>query len=294
LAGGCDHLYLDTATILSTEIDTSSELATLITDEVGSGPIVFASSTVLTSPTIFGTPSAASATWSNLGAVTTIDINGGTVDGVTIGGSSAGAITGTTITANTGFMPDANDGAYLGQSGTAFSDLFLASGGVVNWNASDVTITHSANTLAFAGASSGYTFDDSITLSGTDNLILNGNYLSGDGEDEGIYVSSSGNIGIATTSPSQIFTIGSTTSSQFLVNATGTVLDGTWQGDVITSTYLDTATILSTEIDTSSELATLITDEVGSGPIVFASSTVLTSPTIFGTPSAASATWSNL
>jgi len=33
-----------------------------------------------------------------LGSVTTVDINGGTIDGVTIGGASAGAITGTTIT----------------------------------------------------------------------------------------------------------------------------------------------------------------------------------------------------
>jgi hypothetical protein len=104
----------------------------------------------LTSPTIDTSPTAAGATWTNLGTVTTADINGGTVDGVTIGGASAGAITGTTITANTGFMPDADDGAYLGQSGTAFSDLFLASGGVVNFAASDLTITHSTGNLTFS------------------------------------------------------------------------------------------------------------------------------------------------
>jgi hypothetical protein len=90
-------------------------------------------------------------TWTDLGTVSTVDIDGGTVDGVTIGGASAGAITGTTITANTGIVPDADDGAYLGQSGTAFSDLFLASGAVVNFNAGDVTLTHSANLLTLAG-----------------------------------------------------------------------------------------------------------------------------------------------
>jgi hypothetical protein len=42
-----------------------------------------------------------SGTSSDLGAVTTIDINGGTVDGAVIGGASAAAITGTTLTANT-------------------------------------------------------------------------------------------------------------------------------------------------------------------------------------------------
>lgn len=44
-----------------------------------------------------------------------------------------------------------NDSGALGASGTAFSDLFLASGGVINWNAGNVTLTHSANTLTLAG-----------------------------------------------------------------------------------------------------------------------------------------------
>lgn len=79
--------------------------------------------------------------------LTTADINGGTVDGAVIGGASAAAVTGTTITANTGFMPDANDGAYLGQSGTAFADLFLASGGIINWAAGNATLTHSSGLL---------------------------------------------------------------------------------------------------------------------------------------------------
>lgn len=63
------------------------------------------------------------------------------------------------------WSPSSNDAQALGLSGTAWADLFLASGGVINWNAGDVTITHSANTLAFAGASSGYTFD--ALISGT-------------------------------------------------------------------------------------------------------------------------------
>ena len=78
-------------------------------------------------------------TIADLGIVTTVDINGGTIDGVTIGGASAGAITGTTITAN---------------------DLLLPSGAVINFNAGDVTITHSANVLTFTGGTSGYIFAD--------------------------------------------------------------------------------------------------------------------------------------
>ena len=45
------------------------------------------------------------------------------------------------------------------------SALGIASGGVISFNSGDVTITHSANALAFAGASSGYTFDSGITAS---------------------------------------------------------------------------------------------------------------------------------
>lgn len=52
----------------------------------------------LTSPIIGTSPNASGATWTNLGAVTTIDINGGTVDGTTIGTSAAAAATVTTLT----------------------------------------------------------------------------------------------------------------------------------------------------------------------------------------------------
>lgn len=61
--------------------------------------------------------------------------------------------------------PGASDGAALGSTSLMWSDLFLASGAVINFNDGDVTITHSANALAFAGASSGYSFDKTIILS---------------------------------------------------------------------------------------------------------------------------------
>jgi len=105
----------------------------------------------LTSPTIITSPTAAGATWTDLGTVTTADINGGTIDGTVIGGASAAAITGTTITVNTNLVPDANDGAGLGLAATAFSDLFLASGAVIGFNNGDVTLTHAANLLIFDG-----------------------------------------------------------------------------------------------------------------------------------------------
>jgi microcystin-dependent protein len=75
--------------------------------------------------------------------------------------------------------PSANDSAGLGQSGTAWSDLFLASGGVINWNAADVTITHSSNTLTFGGASSGYAFTGGPVVPATDDASALGTTLLG-------------------------------------------------------------------------------------------------------------------
>jgi hypothetical protein len=63
----------------------------------------------------------------------------------------------------TSIRPATDDGASLGISGTAFSDLFLASGAVINWNGGNVTLTHSANRLDFVGGST-YTFGYSSAL----------------------------------------------------------------------------------------------------------------------------------
>lgn len=47
--------------------------------------------------------------------------------------------------------PSTNDAWALGVSGTAVSDIFLASGAVINYSAADVTWTHSAGTITFSG-----------------------------------------------------------------------------------------------------------------------------------------------
>ena len=86
----------------------------------------------------------------------------GTLDGA-VGGNTPAAITGTTITANTGIVPDANDGAYLGQAGTAFSDLFLAEGGVINWDSGDATLTQASNIVTLAGATLTATLTNSLS-----------------------------------------------------------------------------------------------------------------------------------
>ncbi len=61
--------------------------------------------------------------------------------------SSTGQFQSTLISAATGFIPDANDGAYLGTSSLQFSDLYLASGALVDYDNGNVTLTHTSGVL---------------------------------------------------------------------------------------------------------------------------------------------------
>jgi hypothetical protein len=56
------------------------------------------------------------------------------------------------VAINTSLLPGSNDGAALGSASFSFSDLFLATGGVLNWNNGTYTVTQSSTTLAFSGA----------------------------------------------------------------------------------------------------------------------------------------------
>ena len=94
----------------------------------------------------------------------TADINGGTVDGATIGASSATTVKGTTITATTAFVPGTSDGATLGTTSLEFGDLYLADGGVIYLGADqDVTLTHVADTGILLNSTRQLQFGDSGT-----------------------------------------------------------------------------------------------------------------------------------
>lgn len=64
--------------------------------------------------------------------------------------ASAPTLTSPKIT--TQIEPTSDDGAALGTTSKKFSDLFLASGAVVNFNNGNFTVTHSSGTLTFSGA----------------------------------------------------------------------------------------------------------------------------------------------
>lgn len=78
-------------------------------------------------------------------------------------------------------IPQATNGAALGSATVMWSDLFLASGGVINWDNGDVTLTHSANILTLGGG----------------NLAIGANYISNDGDSEGISIDASGNVTVS-------------------------------------------------------------------------------------------------
>jgi len=88
-----------------------------------------------------------------------VDLSGATVTGMTLSASVV--------------APDTSDGAALGSAALMWSDLFLASGGVINFNNGDVTLTHSADVLTIAGGRLASTF---LPAAHTDSAISAGVY----------------------------------------------------------------------------------------------------------------------
>lgn len=72
-----------------------------------------------------------------------------------VGRDTVDVLTSKTLTSakiTTGIEPTSDDGAALGTTSKKFSDLFLASGAVLNFNNGNFTVTHSSGTLTFSGA----------------------------------------------------------------------------------------------------------------------------------------------
>lgn len=111
-------------------------------------------------------------TWTAVTIGSGLSFAGGTLSASGGSGATTALDNLASVAINTSLIPGTSDGAALGSTTKMWSDLFLASGGVINFNNGDVTLTHSANLLAFAGATSGYTFDDEIMPSINDGAAL--------------------------------------------------------------------------------------------------------------------------
>jgi hypothetical protein len=111
--------------------------------------------------------SAASATWSNLGAVTTVDINGGTVDGTNIGVSVRGSGAFTTLASNGATTFTAGTASTTTTTGT-----LVVTGGVGISGALHVGSTINKVTITQPATGSTLTITDGKTLASSNTITL--------------------------------------------------------------------------------------------------------------------------
>jgi hypothetical protein len=104
----------------------------------------------------------------------------------------AGTVADRMVMTGSALYPATSDGMTLGLSSRMWADLFLADGGVINFNAGDVTITHGTNLLTFAGATGGYAFDALLWPSTHDGAALGSTSFAW----SDLYLATGGNINI--------------------------------------------------------------------------------------------------
>jgi len=107
----------------------------------------------------------------------------GTDEGLSIDGKGAGTIRlGATSTGAIEFgrnaVPTSNDGAALGTMSLMWSDLFLASGAVINFNNGNATLTHSSGLLTLAGGRLALSDTTASTSSTTGSLTTAGGFAA--------------------------------------------------------------------------------------------------------------------
>ena len=271
---------------------TSAQLATAVTDETGSGALVFATSPTLVTPAL-GTPAS--------GIMTNVT---GTASGLTAGN--------VTTNANlTGHVTSVGNAAVLG----SFTSAQLAAA-LTDETGSGAAVFANTPTLVTPaiGAATGSSLTlTNITLASNGNATVLGTLDLGNESDTTIARSAAGvitveGVEVVTLTRSQTLTNKTLTSptltspalgtpaSGIMTNVTGTA-SGLTAGNVTTNanltghvTSVGNAAVLGSF--TSSQLATALTDETGSGAAVFATSPTLVTPTL-GVASATSVALSN-
>jgi len=300
---------------------TSAQLATLISDETGSGALVFGTSPAIT--TSLTTPSSSfdlintTATTVNFArAATTLSV--GSTSGTTTVNNDlvvTGNVTvnGTTTTINAVTVTVDDKNIELGSVASP-TDVTADGGGITLKGATDKTFNYVNATTAWTSS------EDLNLLTGKSYEINGTSVLNATTLGSGVVNSSLTSVGtlgsLAVTnnvSAGAFLTTGSSTAGTFQtagsVNANnlrvvtnsslGTVVSGTWNGASISTTYTDAkvtsvngqtgaATGFATTANTlaqfasttSAQLATLISDETGSGSLVFATTPTLVTPVL--------------
>ena len=122
--------------------------------------------------------------------LTTVDINGGNIDGTAIGAASPSTIVGTTVTVNTRLVPDSAGGADLGSTSAEWGDLYIADDKKIYFGSGqDASLEYDedgTDTLLYAGASMRFSDDTKLEFGaggdasfeydedGTDTLLYAG------------------------------------------------------------------------------------------------------------------------
>ena len=154
---GVSGLGAGVATFLATP--SSANLISAVTDETGTGALVFANSPTLVTPAL-GTP--ASGVVTNLTGTASINING------TVGATTKAAGTFTTMTADVSVLDDIRETIYaIGNSSTSTLTPDAANGSVQT-----ITATGNFTLSAFSNPVSGQTITFIITQDGTGSRTL--------------------------------------------------------------------------------------------------------------------------
>ena len=296
---GISGLGTGIATFLG-QTPTSANLATLITDETGSGALVFATSPTLVTPAL-GTP--ASGVMTN---VTGLPLTTGVTGTLPVANGGTG-VTGSTGTGSVVLSASPTFTGSISAANLTLSGDLIVNGTTTTISSTTLDITDKNITVAKGAANSAAADGAGITVDGASATF---NYV-----DATTAWTSSQDINLATgkvhkISGTQVLSSSGLGSGILASNLTsvGTISSGTWNGSSISTTYTDAkvtsvnsstgavtglattaGTLAQFGATTSAQLAGVISDETGSGALVFATSPTLVTPAL-GTPSSGTVT----